>query len=162
MRIVTEHTFQFGVVLLRVDALDLRSLTVGIEKAGMAPQTKFPAPVQDKFRRISRMGKGRPVTVFAFDIFMPERKKLLHLPRMAGIAEFPTLIFYREILPFLNIGLPIPAICIPLFMNSEISGYQEASRNQDNRRKSQNQIQGPQYMHKLKFSKIDGDNHILL
>ena len=127
----------------------------------MAPKTKLPAPVQDKFPWISRMGKGWPVTVFAVNIFMPERKKFLHLPRMAGIAEFSALIFYREILPFLNIGLPIPAICIPLFMNSEIIGYQETPRNQDDRRKSQNYIQGPQYMHKLRFSKIAGDNHIL-
>jgi hypothetical protein len=92
----------------------------------MAPKAELTAPVQDKFQRISRMGKGRSVTVFTFNIFMLCGSKLLRLPRMADPAEFPASIFYRKILPFLNIGLPIPAIRIPLFMSSEIIGYPEA------------------------------------
>jgi hypothetical protein len=70
MRIVTEHTFQPGIVLGRVDAFDLRSLTVGIEKAGMAPKAELPAAVQIKFCRICRMGKSRSVTVLTLNIFM--------------------------------------------------------------------------------------------
>jgi hypothetical protein len=92
----------------------------------MAPKAELTAPVQDKFQRISRMGKGRSVTVFTFNLFMLCGSKLLRLPRMADPAEFPASIFYRKILPFLNIGLPIPAIRIPLFMSSEIIGYPEA------------------------------------
>jgi hypothetical protein len=161
MRLVTEHTFQAGIVLIRVDAVDLRSLTVGVEKTGMAPKAELPAPVQDKFPRFSRMGKGRSVTIFTFNVFMLCGGKGFRLPCMAGPAEFPASVFYRKILPFLNIGLPIPAICIPSFMNSEIIGYQDAPGDQDDRRKSQNYIQRAQYMHKLRFSKIACDNHML-
>jgi hypothetical protein len=92
----------------------------------MAPKAELPVPVQDEFRRISRMGKSRSVTVFTFNIFMLCGSKLLHLRCVAGHAEFSALIFYRKILPFLNIGLPVPAICIPSFMNSEIRGYPNA------------------------------------
>jgi hypothetical protein len=91
----------------------------------MAPEAELPAPVQDKFQRISRMKKGRSVAVLTFNIFMPCKSKLLRLPRMAGRAKFPASIFYRKILPFLNIGLPVQAIRITLFMSSEIIGYQE-------------------------------------
>jgi hypothetical protein len=86
MRIVTEHTFQPGIVLIRVDAFDLRSLAVGIEKTGMAPKAELPATVKVKFQRISRMGKSRSVTVFTFNIFMLCGSKFLHLCCMAGLA----------------------------------------------------------------------------
>jgi hypothetical protein len=101
-------------------------LTVGIEKTGMAPKAEPPATVKDKFQRISRMGKGWSVTVFTFNISMLCGSKLLHLRYVAGHAELPALIFYRKIFPFLNIGLPVPSICIPPFMNSEIRGYPNA------------------------------------
>jgi hypothetical protein len=92
----------------------------------MAPKAELPAPVQDKFQRIGRMEKSRSVAVFTFNIFMMCGSKLLRLPCMAGPAEFLASIFYRKIFPFLNIGLSIPAIRIPLFMSSEIIGYPEA------------------------------------
>jgi hypothetical protein len=57
-------------MLIRIDAFDLRSLTVGIEKAGMAPKAELPAAVETKFCRICRMGKSRSVTIFTFNIFM--------------------------------------------------------------------------------------------
>jgi hypothetical protein len=116
-------------VLIRVDAFDLRSLTVGIEKTGMTPKAELPATVKVKFQRISRMGKSRSVTVFTFNIFMLCGSKLLYLCCVAVHAEFPASVFYRKILPFLNIGLPVPAICIPPFMNSEIRGYPNAPSN---------------------------------
>jgi hypothetical protein len=72
------------------------------------------------------MEKGRAVAAFTFNIFMMCGSELLLLRCMAGFAEFPAAIFYRKILPFLNIGLPVPAIRIPLFMSSEIIGYPEA------------------------------------
>jgi len=92
----------------------------------MAPKAKLPAPVQDKLQWISRMGKGWSMAVFTFNIFMLGGNKLLHLPCMAGPAEFPASIFYSKILPFFNIGLPIPAVRVPLFMNSEIIRYPDA------------------------------------
>jgi len=46
---------------------------------------------------------------------------------MAAYAEFAAPIFYRKILPFLDIRLPVPAIHIPSFIDSEIIGRQEGS-----------------------------------
>ena len=93
----------------------------------MAPKAELPATVKGKFQRISRMGKGWSMTVLTFNISMPCGSKRLHLRYVAGHAEFPASIFYRKILPFFNIGLPVPAICIPPFMNSEIRGYPNTS-----------------------------------
>jgi hypothetical protein len=92
----------------------------------MAPKAELPATVKIKFQRISRMGKSRSVTVFTFNIFMLCGSKLLHLRCVTGLAEFPASVFYRRILPFLNIGLPVPAICISSFMNSEIRRHPDA------------------------------------
>jgi hypothetical protein len=89
----------------------------------MAPKAELPATVKDKFQRISRMGKGWSVTVFTFNISMLCGRKRLHLRCVTDTAEFSALIFYRKILPFLNIGLPVPAICVPSFMNSESRWY---------------------------------------
>jgi hypothetical protein len=50
-----------------------------------------------------------------------------------------------------DIGMPIPAICIPIFMNPEISGKQENPGNQDDRCKSEKHIKRSQYMHKLRI-----------
>jgi hypothetical protein len=86
------------------------------------------------------MTDSGPVTVFTFYHSMRRGKDFLSLLLMAGSAEFLSPVFDRDDLPFLYICQPVPAICIPAFMNSKISRHKESPGNKDNRHKSQNHV----------------------
>jgi hypothetical protein len=86
------------------------------------------------------------MAVFALDYFMGRGKNLLFLGGMAIPAVFLSLVFNLEGLPFRYVPLPVPAIHVPPFMDSEVFGHHESPGDQDDRHHGQNHIQGSQYM----------------
>lgn len=124
MRIMTEHARKSRVVPIRVDTFDLRPLTGRIGKISVASEAKFASFVDRKFWWIRRMSNSGPVAVFTFNNSMRRGNDFLSLLRMAGRAEFLSPVFGLDGLPFLYICLPVPAIRIPAFMDSEIIRHQ--------------------------------------
>jgi hypothetical protein len=96
------------------------------------------------------MLEGRAMAVFTIHHFMGRGKNLLFLIGMAVPAVFLPLIFDFKGFPFRYVSLPVPAIHVPPFMDSEVFGNHENPGDQDDRHQSQNHIQGPQDMHGLR------------
>jgi hypothetical protein len=65
------------------------------------------------------------MAVFTLDDFMAGGTKLLLLLHMAVPAVFPALIFRLNLFPLPFVGLSIPSIHVPPFMDAEILGYDE-------------------------------------
>jgi hypothetical protein len=70
------------------------------------------------------MSNSGSVAVFTFNHSMRRGKDFLSLLSMAGRAEFLSPVFDLDGLPFLYICLPVPAIRVPAFMDSEISRHE--------------------------------------
>lgn len=147
MRVMTPGAFQPGIVLIRVDAFDLRSLTGRIGKVGMAPEAEASASVQGQFRGVGGVLKSRSMTIFALDGFMRGRKNLFFFVGMAVPAVFLPLIFYFDGFPFRWVPRTVPAVHVPALMDSKVFGDEESPGGQDDHHQGQNHIQGPQYMH---------------
>jgi hypothetical protein len=127
MRIVAARTLSVRVVLVWLNALDFGPFTGGIRKIGMTPEAEFAAPVQGQLRRVFGMGPCRVMAVFALDEFMTGGTNLLLLLRMAVLAVFLALKFRLKSFPLSFVGLPIPSIHVPAFMDAEILGDDKGS-----------------------------------
>ena len=125
MRIVAAYTFSIGVVLIRMNAFDFRPFACGIRQIGMTPEAERAAPVQGQLRRVFGMAPCRVMAVFALDEFMTGGMNLLLLLRMAILAVFLALVFRLKSFPLPFVGLSIPAIHVPAFLDAEIPGYDE-------------------------------------
>jgi hypothetical protein len=119
------RAFSARVVLIRVNAFDFGPFAGGIRKIGMTPKAEFPAPVQGQLLRIVGMPPCRVMAVFALNQVMTGGTNLLFLLCMAVPAVLLALIFWLKSSPLRFVGLPVPAIHVPAFMNAEILGYDE-------------------------------------
>jgi hypothetical protein len=90
----------------------------------VASEAKFASSVDGKFRWIYRMSYSGPVAVFTFINPMRRGKVLLCLLSMAGRTKFLSLVFDLDGLPFLYICLPVPAVHVPAFVDSEIMRHE--------------------------------------
>ena len=91
----------------------------------MTPEAEFPAPVQGQLLRIVGMPPCRVMAVFAFDEIMTGGTNLLFLLRMAVPAVLLALIFRLKGSPLPFVGLPVPAVHVPAFLDAEIVGHDE-------------------------------------
>jgi len=113
-------TFHAGVVLLGVNAYNVRTPARGVRQRIMTTQAKCPAPVDRQFRGVRRMIDRWAMAVFALDYPVRGFVDAVVFIGMTILAVFLTLIFHLDLLPVFLIGMTVPAIHVTALTDPEI------------------------------------------
>jgi hypothetical protein len=138
---MTEDALNFGMVGRRIDAADLPPATPRIRELEVASGTEFTAPINIESPGILRMVQGRAMAILAHNGGMGRILDIIIFVFMALTTICRCSVFDRNGFPVCFVPFPVPAIHVPLLMDTKISRNHENPQPQDKRNNPDNHEQ---------------------